>query len=182
MVVDTVPVVTVGEAPAPGDLRVARVARRYLKTKPRLKRNDCSGLVITVLGELGVRVVGGTRQMWARARREGRVARRPLPGDLAFFDHTYDKNRNGRVDDPLSHVAIVVAVDGDQVEMVHKVRSGIRRLRVNLATPDVFKADGEVKNDFLRQPGYGPRRGKRLAGQLLRGFARPPIPKRVALR
>jgi hypothetical protein len=178
------PKVIAPPAPKPParDLRVARVARRYLKNKPKLKRNDCSGLVISVLRELDVEVRGGTKQMWERAVREKRVRARPQAGDLAFFDHTWDKNKNGRVDDPLSHVAIVTDVDGDQVEMVHKIPSGIRRLRLNLRDPATWKSGGAVMNDYLRAPRFGPKGGPRMAGQLLRGFARPPTGGSLAAR
>ena len=37
------------------------------------------------------------------------------------------------------------------------------------------KKEGDrVLNDYLRAPGYGARSGPRLAGELFRGFARPP--------
>ena len=34
----------------------------------------------------------------------------PRPGDLAFFDDTYDANHDGRTNDPLTHVAVVLSV------------------------------------------------------------------------
>ena len=39
----------------------------------------------------------------------------PRPGDLAFFHDTYDRNRDGRANDPYTHVALVEAVDGAAV-------------------------------------------------------------------
>jgi hypothetical protein len=120
-------------------------------------------------------VAGNSHTYWSDARREGRVHDQPQPGDLAFFDRTYDANRNGRLDDVLTHVAVVVAVDDDgTVELVHFGSGQIKALRLSLTQPAVRREGGQVLNDYLRSPGYGPPNGKRLAGQLLRGFARPP--------
>lgn len=154
---------------------VVASARWHLANRPGLRRRDCSGLVESILARAGITVQGNSRTLWEDAVRESRVVERPAPGDLAFFDRTYDANRNRRVDDLLSHVAVVIEVlDDGLVRMVHFGSRQVKELRLSLRHPDVRAQDGRVLNDYLRAPGYGPPDGPRLAGQLLRGFARPP--------
>lgn len=151
---------------------VARVAARYLRDKPRLRREDCSGLVLDVLRDAGIEASGGTKQLWLSAERQSRtVSLRDdvRPGDIVFFDRTYDNNRNGRVDDTLTHVAVVVAVDDDGlVRMAHRATSSIDEITMDLRAPHDAK-----RISALRRPGYGSKDGPRLAGQLYRGHARP---------
>jgi len=159
--------------------RVARSALRHLEQKPRLKRKDCSGFVESVMAEVGVPRRGSVRIFWDRAIEEGRAYRgaAPAPGHLAFFDTSYDANRNGFGDDTLTHVAVVTAIQDDgTVEMVHRPRSGMKRLRMNLTAPATHRSGGQVLNDYLRAPGYGGADSRRLAAQLWYGFAAPPTP------
>lgn len=155
--------------------RVSDAARWHLAKRPGLQRRDCSGLVSAILGRAGAADQGNTKTYWQDASRDGRVTDDPSPGDLAFFDRTYDANRNGRVDDSLTHIAVVTNIESDgTVVMVHYGSRRIRELRLNLATPAEHRVDGKVVNDYLRSPSYGGADTPRLAGQLLRGFARPP--------
>lgn len=157
---------------------VASSARWHLTNKPRLKQDDCSGLTCSILKRAGISAPSGTRELWKDAVRDGRITEKPQPGDLVFFDYTYDKNRNGKVDDPLTHVGVVSSIDDGVLIVVHRSSRGITRLHVTPSNPGVHKQGKTVLNDYLRQPGYGPKNGKRLAGQLLRGFARPPQAKK----
>jgi cell wall-associated NlpC family hydrolase len=165
--------------PAPSVARaIANAAREHLAAPPaKLPRRDCSGLVMSVLQRAGVPAEGDSSSFWYDAVAEGRAFEvgEPAPGDLAFFDRTWDKNHNGRVDDELTHVAVVIAVHEDgRVEMVHRERAGVRRLWLHLSRPDEHRDDEHLLNDYLRATGYGSASAPRLAGQLLRGFARPP--------
>ena len=84
-----------------------------------------------------------------------------------FFRETYDRNRDGRHNDGLTHVALVdeVAADGTVV-LIHRVSRGVVRYRMNLARPGVHKdpRTGGVLNDMLRAPGGGKKSA--LTGQL----------------
>lgn len=161
--------------------RIAEVAERFVEERPTLLRNDCSGFVMTVLSEVGTPRQGGTQHFWQRAQSEGRVLddglphALPRPGDLAFFDRTWDKNGNGRVDDELTHIAIVTAVAADgTVSLAHHGGGRIGTLVLNVAHPAEHKRNGQVVNSFLASSSYAHGEQPRLAGQLLRGFARPP--------
>jgi surface antigen len=96
--------------------------------------------------------------------------KRPSPGDVAFFDNTYDRNNNGRRDDSLSHVAVVESVDEDgTIQMIHKSNRGVLPLIMNLHHPGEHKdTTGKVLNDFLRSNSDN---GPVLSGELWRAFA-----------
>lgn len=156
--------------------RIVAAAYEHLERNRAPRRRDCSGLIHSVLADAGAMERGGTPAIFARASAEGRLKQgAPLPGDLVFFDRTFDRDRDGRVDDPLTHVAIVVDVRADgTVDMVHLASSGTSLLRMNLRRPHKHKKRGAVVNDFLSAPGYG---RPRLTGELFRAFASPPRPR-----
>ncbi|TVQ91651.1 MAG: YARHG domain-containing protein [Deltaproteobacteria bacterium] len=155
---------------------IAEVALRYRDQRPKLRIEACNGLIEDVLRDSGYEIRGNVRTLFATMKDAGWVHRRkvPHPGDVVFFDNTYDSNRNGKQDDPLSHVAIVTSVDEDgTVHMVHRGSKGIRPLLMNLHHPSERRAeDGKVLNSWLGQPGYA-KEGKRLSGELWRAFATP---------
>jgi hypothetical protein len=85
---------------------------------------------------------------------EGPVAR---PGDLVFFDNTWDYNRDGIVNDRLTHVGIVERQEPDgTVVFISRVAGAIERYRMNLALPHVHRtAEGRVLNDYIRRKDFG---------------------------
>lgn len=117
-------------------------------------RFDCSGFVEASLASAGLDFQGSTRDLFATARERGLLHRRHRPevGDVAFFDDTYDRDGDGRFNDPLTHVAVVTEVRGDgTMELVHLGGSGIAKLAMSLRDPEVHKdADGKLVNDYLR--------------------------------
>jgi hypothetical protein len=152
-------------------------AAQGLVGKP--SRTDCSGFVLSAWRAAGVR----PRLAPARSRSESlyRATRRvesPRPGDLAFFHHTYDRNRDGRVNDLFSHVALVEVVDGDAVTLLHRGARGVERVRMDLARPS-----DPALNDPVRVLRRGERRKVRtLAGELFAGFGALPPGGDVAAR
>jgi len=162
-----------GAAASPGDA-IADSAARYLSQKPGLSNRTCTGLTTAILMDAGYDLRGTVRDFHASTRAEGwnHYRKTPRPGDLVYFDYTYDVDRDGRADDRLSHIAVVIAVDDDgTIDMVHHGGSGIGPLRMNLKQPDVYTdASGKVLNSYLAAPGYGPKH-RRLSGQLWTGFA-----------
>jgi len=160
---------------AVGD-QIAQVAQRYRDERPALSVAACNGLIEDVLRDAGLPLRGNVRTLFAEMEERGWLHDRrvPVPGDIVFFDNTYDSNRNGKQDDPLSHIAVVISVDDDgTVHMVHHGSKGIRPLILNLHQPGERRApDGKVWNSWLGKPGYA-RDGQRLAGELWRVFASP---------
>ena len=154
-------------------IKILDVAATYLAEKKPGPRNDCSSLVTAILDDAGIKVSGNSASLWHAAEGDGRLTQTPLPGDLAFFDFTYDANANGKVDDELTHVALITAIDADGlIVMVHFGSGETREMRMDLRRPDVHRAKGRLLNDFLRAKNYGDENTPRLAGQLFRGFAR----------
>lgn len=135
--------------------------------------DDCTGLARAVYEDAGVELMGagmagdnGVTAIYRLALEHSALHRdRPAPGDLVFFEETYDRNRNGRVDDGLTHVGVVetVAEDGT-VTFVHRGGSGVSRSRLNLEAPL-----DRARNDWLRPA----RRGVagRLTGELFVAYA-----------
>lgn len=157
-------------AEAPDRARIIATAEKHVGEH---LRTDCSGFVLQVLGEAGVafeprEAPTGSFAIWLATRH----VRRPEPGDLAFFHDTTDRNRNGRVDDPWTHVAIVEAVTGNEVTMIEHGNHGITRLRLNLRWRHSHRL-----NSILRVPRANDPPGVQyLSGELLSGFGevRPP--------
>ncbi len=148
-------------------------------------RFDCSGLVEAALASAGCRFEGSSLDLFEQAKtlRVLHRKRMPSPGDVAFFDDTYDANRNGRVDDPLSHVAVVEEVDkAGTITLVHVGSKGVTRFLMNLRRPeDRHDAAGNLINSYIRSKRGGDTpRTRYLAGELWVAFgsfhAAPPGP------
>jgi hypothetical protein len=154
------------------------VALRFLDEPPPAHfRDDCSGYVEAVLDEVGVPLSGSTRQFYEAARAAGALHHRklPAPGDLVFFDDTYDRDGDGQTNDPLTHIAVVVEVDGrGTITMAHSGTSrGRSTLKMNLLHPEDRRGgNGDEINEFLRRRRDGdPPETVYLASELWRAFA-----------
>ncbi len=143
---------------------------------PRDFRDDCSGFVASAAARVDLDLAGGTADLYAQAEKLGVVHHRKHPerGDLVFFDRTYDRDGNGRFDDRLTHVGIVLdtAADGT-VRVAHRANSaGLSLLHMNLEHPDVAVGPaGEVWNEPLRRARNSRDQGDTLSGVLWTAFA-----------
>lgn len=161
-----VPAEEPAEAPALAALR-EEVVRSAGARAGRPFRGDCSGYVLAALRDARVR----PRLPRAPSRSEAlflasRAVERPRPGDLAFFHDTYDRNRDGRVNDRFTHVALVESVEGSAVVLLHRGKRGVERVRMDLARP----GDRDL-NDPIRVRKRGDAAGVRtLAGELFAAF------------
>lgn len=164
------------EPPRAG-IDLARAAEHYLQTHPVGYRSDCSGFVCAAANLVGLPLDGNTQGIWEIAKARGGVHHRKRPdvGDLVFFDQTYDRNRNGRLDDELTHIAIVVEVHEDgRLLLAHGGTSrGRTTLWMDLERPDVRVDEAGVEhNGYLRgKKRSDPKRTKYLSGELWRAFA-----------
>ena len=155
---------------------VAASALQVLERPPRNYRSDCSGFVSAALQGAGVPLTGDTRTLWAFSESQGFVHYRhePAVGDLVFFDNTWDRNGNGRFDDELTHVALVVSVDdsGTAILAHEGTTSGRSTLRMNLHhrhQPSVGQV--QVNHPLRRRGRNDPEGTPYLASELWRGFA-----------
>ena len=139
-------------------------------------RYDCSGMVNAAYSRAGIDLAGRNSAAMFKLAKERNVFHRrktPRPGDVAFFDNTHDRNNNRRLDDRLTHVAVVEKVDEDgTITLIHKGGSGVTRTKMNLRRPATHKDEsGKVLNSHLRyRSSRDRRRTKYLTGQLWRGF------------
>lgn len=155
------------------------VGRQSIEVGGKRFGDDCTGLVRGVYASLGVDLMlaaqpddNGVAAIYRFASRHGRVYEggRPVAGDLVFFKETYDLNRDGQVNDGLTHIGLVDDVEPDgTVFVIHRVARGVVRYRMNLRNPSRARdATGKVINDGLRMPGRGS--PAKLTGELFVSF------------
>jgi hypothetical protein len=140
----------------------AAVGQKEIVTAGHRWRMDCSGVARGIYAKAGFALgsraeragENDTSAIFRWVKENGSLRKSaPAPGDLVFFDNTWDQNKNGRRDDPLSHIGVVERVTDDgTVVFVHHVAGGILRYRMNLDRPhDRRDAKGEVLNHYLRR-------------------------------
>lgn len=145
--------------------------------------DDCTGFVRYVYETSGIDLMelppgqsteSGVAAIFRRARLAGALHKRnPRPGDLVFFRETYDRNRDGRRNDGLTHIGIVEAVAPDgTVTFIHRGSKGIARSHLNPKFPRARRTTkGLVLNDFLRRKSTKVR--AYLTGELFSSFGSP---------
>lgn len=140
------------------------VGAKTIESKGRRIAYDCAGVMRAIFLEHGIDLyVSGTSDpkangvglIYAHVRQHGTLHQGPVvhPGDLVFFDNTWDFNGDGKLNDPLTHVGVVERVEPDgTVVFISRVADAIERYRMNLALPHVHKtAEGRVLNDYMRR-------------------------------
>src|SRR6266849_5224246 len=150
------------------------------KTRIQLGRkrypDDSTGLVRAAFDQVGIDLFSNARPgdngvaaIYRFAEARGRIytGGRPVAGDLVFFHDTYDRHRNSN----LTHVGLVEKVEDDRtVWIIHRVRRGVVRYRMNLDKPDLrIDKSGRVLNDYLRHGTPG--RRDVLTAQLFTAYA-----------
>ncbi|HLZ32567.1 MAG TPA: CHAP domain-containing protein [Nitrospira sp.] len=145
---------------------------------------DCAGVTRAIFLEHGIDLydsgttdpgANGVKLIHNHLSRHGKFHQGPAvrPGDLVFFDNTWDYNGDGILNDPLTHVGIVERQEPDgTVVFISRVAGAIERYRMNLALPQIHKTEkGRILNDYIRRkdPGDHPDTGY-LTGQLFAGF------------
>ncbi|QSQ22996.1 CHAP domain-containing protein [Pyxidicoccus parkwayensis] len=159
------------------------VGERNLGRVSRSVPNDCSGFVRLAYLAAGIDLVAhgflagenAVSAIFRRALDVGTVHHTaPRPGDLVFFRETYDRNRDGRRNDGMTHIGVVESVDADgTVTFIHRGGKGVARGRLNLSAPAKHQLanGGPILNDFIR-PATKTTRAY-LAGELFAAFASP---------
>lgn len=145
---------------------------------------DCAGVTRAIFLEHGIDLydgsspdpkANGVRLIHHHISRHGKFHQGPAvrPGDLVFFDNTWDYNRDGIINDPLTHVGIVERQDPDgTVIFISRVAGAIERYHMNLALPHSHKtAEGRILNDYIRRKDLDhPFDAAYLTGELFAGF------------
>jgi hypothetical protein len=141
---------------------------------------DCAGVARAIFLEHGIDLYrgdvydskgNGVRLIYNHVRRHGVLHHGSdvHPGDLVFFDNTWDFNGDGKPNDPLTHVGIVEQLEPDgTVVFISRVADAIERYRMNVTQPHVHKtSQGRVLNDYIRRKRpTDPHNTARLTGEL----------------
>lgn len=145
---------------------------------------DCAGVTRAIFLAHGIDLydsgapdpkANGVRLIHHHISRQGTFHEGPVvrPGDLVFFDNTWDYNGDGLVNDPLTHVGIVERQEPDgTILFISRVAGAIERYRMNLALPHVHRtAEGRVLNDYIRRKDFDdPADTPYLTGELFAAF------------
>jgi probable lipoprotein NlpC len=75
----------------------------------------------------------------------------PAPGDLVFFERTYDRDAGHAGDGPATHVGIVQWVEDGTVVFLHRGSHAVVRAVMTRARPTVAVENGRVLNSPLRR-------------------------------
>ncbi len=168
-----------------GEGAAAVVGAKELVVNGRRFSWDCTGTVLAIYWYAGIDLArdfarypgNGVNRLYRTLEDASLLytTTEPVPGDLVFWDDTYDANGNGTWDDTLTHVGMVVETGADgTISYVHlNYRRGIVVEMMNLREPDVHQrtAGGKVTivNSPLRMAEAGKDHPERwLAGQLYR--------------
>lgn len=148
---------------------------------------DCSGFVRAVYYYAGIDLTAefskytgnGVTRIYKTLQARGLLSdtTHPSPGDVIFWDNTYDRNSDGKWNDELTHVGIVMNIDDDgSIQYAHmNYRKGIIVEHMNLVRRDVHteNVNGRtvIVNSPMRMKGQVTR-PEWLSGQLHRVFGR----------
>ena len=161
------------------------VGAKTIESNGRRIAYDCAGVTRAVFLKHGIDLydsaasdpdANGVRIIHSHIEEQGTFHQGPVahPGDLVFFNNTWDYNGDGKVNDPLTHIGIVERQESDgTVIFISRVAGAIKRYRMNLGLPHVHKtAAGRILNDYLRRKDVTDRSNTRyLAGELFTRFA-----------
>ncbi len=160
------------------------VGTTTIESQGRRITYDCAGVTRAIYLAHGIDLyeggaadgrANGVGLIYNHLRTHGRLHRGPVvqAGDLVFFDNTWDYNGDGLVNDPLTHVGIVEAVESNgTIVFISRVAGAIERYRMNVAHPHTHRtANGRLLNDYMRRKHW--RDGEQtpyLTGELFAAF------------
>ncbi|MFP4302133.1 MAG: CHAP domain-containing protein [Spirochaetaceae bacterium] len=126
---------------------VELIGRRDLTVRGRRFSFDCTGTVLAayyaagydLAANFGAYTGNGVRRLYMMADDYGTLRNdTPLrPGDIIFWDNSYDRNEDRRYNDEFTHAGIVVAVERDDTitYVHHNYRRGVVMAKMNLRRP-----------------------------------------------
>ncbi len=138
---------------------------------------DCSGTVMAIYYYAGIDLSrdfnkysgGGTSRIYQYLDDKNLLyeTKIPVPGDIIFWDNTYDYNGDGLRNDLLTHMGIVVEIaeDGTVTYLHEHYKKGIILESMNLKFPEDIDA-----NSAMRMKGTG-MEGGWLSSHLFRELA-----------
>ena len=163
------------------------LGKRELIIRGKRFNMDCTGAVLAIYYYAGIDLTrdfnkysgNGVTRLFKSLEAEELLynTRYPVTGDIIFWDNTYDRNEDGRWNDTLTHVGMVMNVspDGD-VEYVHlNYRKGIIIENMNLRQPEIHQQMEKGQMKIINSPMRMKQQGKAhpenwLSGQLFKIF------------
>lgn len=139
---------------------------------------DCSGAILAIYYKSGIYLEkcyseysgNGVRRIHDCLQDHNLlyITKKPMPGDLVFWDNTYDKNSDGKFNDYLTHVGMVVSVDQNgTITYIHdNYKKGLVYEKMNLYRPKDRELNSAMR---MRSSPKGPN-NESLAGELVRAF------------
>lgn len=148
---------------------------------------DCTGAILAIYYYAGVDLArdfgrhtgNGVTRLYKSLEAEDLLyeTRLPVPGDIIFWDNTYDRNEDGKWNDPLTHVGMVMSTSKDgSIEYVHlNYRRGIIVENMNLREPEIYQKMEKGQMRIINSPMRMKQAGKAhpedwLSGQLYKVF------------
>jgi len=142
---------------------VGRAPESIVKVNGRTFVLDCIGTVSAIFYGMDIDVQrdfprfrgDGVGRLYQSLRTESVLHRDlyPRPGDIIFWDNTWDANGDGILDnDPRTHAGVVLSVDADgTIHYVHEhVVKGVTIEAMNLLHPrDYYDPQGRIINNAL---------------------------------
>jgi hypothetical protein len=164
------------------------LGKRELVIRGKRFNMDCTGAVLAIYYYAGIDLArdfnkyrgNGVTRLYRSLESEDLLyeTRLPVTGDIIFWDNTYDRNEDGRWNDSLTHVGMVMTASRDgTIEYVHlNYRKGIIIEYMNLHEPDVHqqleKGQMRIVNSPMRMKQAGSAHPQNwLASQLYKTFA-----------
>ncbi len=162
--------------------------QKSLLVKGRKFRMDCSGVVSALYYYAGIDLQkyypeysgSGTERIYKLLEDHNLLEKNWLPetGDIIFWDNSYDRNNNGKRDDMLTHVGMVVERDkfGNIIYIHHNYSKGIvfEKMNIRYRNKHTITQKGVVViiNSPMRKKNSPARNiNKWLAGQLYNSSA-----------
>ena len=148
---------------------------------------DCTGAVLAIYYYAGIDLArdfhkytgNGVTRLYRSLEAQDLLydTRYPVTGDIIFWDNTYDRNEDGRWNDPLTHVGMVMSVsENGSVQYVHlNYHRGIIIENMNLYQPEIHqrmeKGQMRIVNSPMRMKQAGQAHPQNwLSGQLFKIF------------
>ena len=164
------------------------LGKRELVIRGKRFNMDCTGAVLAIYYYAGIDLArdfnkykgNGVTRLYRSLESKDLLyeTRLPVTGDIIFWDNTYDRDEDGRWNDFLTHVGMVMKASRDgTIEYVHlNYRKGIIIEYMNLREPNVHqqleKGQIRIVNSPMRMKQAGKAHpGNWLAGQLYKTFA-----------
>jgi len=141
------------------------LGREEIALGGRSYNSDCSGTVRAIYEYAGIdltsrfaRYTGnGVTRIFRMLEEEDLLydTEYPVPGDVIFWDNTYDRDGDGRWNDELTHIGMVTEsyVDGTiRYTHFHYGRNSVVMENMNLLTPNVYKKSVNGESIVVNAP------------------------------